>query len=384
MPDYSQSTFIGNWNQAAKILFKKYGLNVTKLSDGYFTGGACCGIAFALAEHIRKGEEAVFYDIYNMVCETDPKKLAADIAAGTVSKSVTDLIKKIDLMQEGQKGNSCSETIGHEDSITEIARTIFCSANHSRIGSPIITDRQRIDFDMVKYNEFQNLESVLEMMNNNDSMHISMFFYDLDEGHSVLAYKLNNTYHLFDMNVGIKVSSNNAQEAARELIYSTNLNYTSGTKKLTIVDKIRQSNLAIKIISYTVLSPIVFLWLVYDVFLASPLSDEQLKAAPLAETIELAWSIIKADQALPPSPTLTDSGVSTLSDSDSDATFEEIIAIGDEPIAEFCQTDEGVQVGPFFKKKPSKQSNEVKIDDSDELNKNEVVAIMRLSIDTKI
>ena len=297
MNHYSQERFIKNWNKIASILSKQERFKqCIQLNSHSLSSGACCGFSFVLAEYVRLGREEDFYKIYNTICDADPNRLANQILAKTGHYEGLDFVYKITIFQTLQNQLPLTEVPENESKQELFAREYCSSGNHQRIGSSI--KNAQTDFDIITNVELKNgagtklLPEWLHALQENESYEVG--FYDNYGAHSILIYRYNNAFHLFDSNIGIKVTSDTAEQAAEQIIFSANTNLTQGTNKYSNFDKLWDENTYLIVLIALIVPPMVFLWLIYDVFIAKPLSDETLKHGPLSNTLWMSWGKIKA------------------------------------------------------------------------------------------
>ena len=165
-----------------------------------------------------------------------------------------------------------------------------CSqANHHRIGSSLNEPFK----DFGEITDFSLLPTLIKNLKENESYELGLYD-ETGYSHSILVYKYKNTYHLFDSNIGQKVTCNNEKALAEEIILASNRNYTEGTNKYTTFDKLWKKSNVFKILCFTLLLPAVFFWLIYDLLIEKPLSDEALKKGPLSSSLWLSWGKISA------------------------------------------------------------------------------------------
>lgn len=292
MTKYSQMKFISNWNKISDCLegskdYKK----LPKLSDGIFTGGVCAGLSFALEEYVKMGNEPRFYELYNLVCISSTKKIVALLSDSGNFQELIDLIYKIYILQEKQKSRQIRV---YETKNEEWIRKNALSTNHLRIGSQITQKDIGINIgevcDNTQYNNFPN---IIYSLAPNESLAISIYDNKAGFAHSVTIYKISNQFHLFDPNVGEKVTVDNAQAAAKELTYCINQNLTKGTNKFTTFDRLWHSSNLFKAFA-VVCIPVTLPWLIYDEFFAKPISIENLKSKRLVDSTWLSWGRVKA------------------------------------------------------------------------------------------
>lgn len=312
MTDFSQNIFITHWNKVVKSLSQEEGL---KDLPRLFSSGACCGFSFLLAEYIRSENEDQFYEIYNYICATEPKEIAKFIMDCNkprknpetnneevekkikFANKIFDFIYKVSILDKQQtNGTIC---LDNETDNDKWIRETVSAPNHLRIGNKLTVADVDNKIGVINKNFKPKITGAIEKLSHNESLEIGIFD-QISVGHSILVYRTNTGYNIFDSSIGRKIPINTMSEAVDQVMYSTNYFITGRARKYTLFDKLWSNSKLFKAFAI-ICFPITIPWLIGDFLLAKPLTDAELKKSPLHTTVCLTWGKISAvPDKLPP------------------------------------------------------------------------------------
>lgn len=358
MLNRTQERFIKNWNRIAEKLSKTPGFQkLPKLDGSILNGGACAGFSFTLAEYVRNNNIERFYQLYNLVCDSDPDILAQGLklieerrrlinrqhALHKLNKTSTSdseylnnqskiaaIGEKLENLQANLSSQDCKdlldfvyktyifqekqnevqhilspEELEKESENDKNKREWFQfngnAGNHERLGNPFINRYEHADQITPERNTLSELKYGIQKIKNNESLHIGI--HGNSWGHSILIYRSANVYYIFDSNIGKNVLADTIEDAAKEIIFAANNSITQGTGKLTLLDQMFHFSKVLTLVISFIFFPIFFSLLIYDVFFAKPETHETLHTKLLTNNVCLSWGIIS--QPEPPLPLST-------------------------------------------------------------------------------
>ncbi len=291
--EHTQDKLIENWNQIAKRLSKGPHLVFKKLPR-LGSEGVCRGLAFVLAEFVKREEEALFYEIYHKICDCNPGQIADEINKKLAKtneqeqeniNAMIDYIYKVNILSRKQYQYPYAVD-GDKDNMQRARRLFGVEPNHLRIGQALPTPLK--DFSIIQ--NFDGLPALLKQLNENESYEIGIAQGNITK-HSILVYKINSQYHVFNPNIGKKQVCSDPITTASKITQSANRIITQGRDKYTLFDQLWETSNAFKAASL-ILFPLTFFWLGYDVFFAKSLTPKQLEK-PLTNSLWLTWGKVK-------------------------------------------------------------------------------------------
>lgn len=321
----NQATFIHNWNKIVDLLKKhdKKFHDYPKLTND----GACCGFAFLLADYVREDSQEEFFQIFNDICENSPNDIAQlfikDAGSSTEDEaleryldSLIDFIMKVVVLQEKQnKLLGENKLLDGNELLSETQKSILTGsviANHARIESQIDAfDTQTCGY--ISRDFTKKLKLQINTLKNNDSLQYNFYSKYIGDGaHSILLYKANNKFFIFDPNDDRNIEVENANDAAKEVMRALNCYGTSGEFKYTYLDKFIHFvkneykqfltdsffTQIYKGIFVVAISPVIalssFVLLVSDVLVENRIPDDQLMTNPVHDGLMICYGKIKA------------------------------------------------------------------------------------------
>lgn len=278
---FDQAQFINNWNKIAKQCGSLFG-KLPFLNEK----GICGGFSFILAEYIRDNNEENFYKIINIIySQTESlivliQKLNRSDEEELLLNEILDFIYRICILANLQRVDS----YGHE---VELSWNQL-SPNHKRINNnPELAN----DTPCGIITNFIKLNNLINSLLENESYEIAIYNTNTTDAHSVLIYKKNNQFHIFNSNQG-KNTYNTAEDATKGITLASNQLLTKGTNKYTLFDSLWDKSDIFKIFALA-LFPLTFFWILHD-YCIDPLSEDKLKEKPLSKSLWLSWEKIRS------------------------------------------------------------------------------------------
>ena len=227
----------------------KFASQVIKINDFYKkrtgrdliligTEGLCDGICYSLRNAINQGQKGNFFNLYNLICDCNPEAFAEALCdKPNFTNKVCKFLSEIVILQWRQR--DAFNSANTKGMISYFAKDPVNSLpynpsnNNERVGGKISYKK------IQNYKKFDDLLPILYDQNNQtdilqDGQQIIISIEPqirLRWGHSILIYKEEGKYRLFDPNDGVEREFSDAVSATKYIVEQYNKLYCS-----TLVD----------------------------------------------------------------------------------------------------------------------------------------------------